>query len=517
MQQRIVLLRRVAAVWALVGLCGPFLAAQSVRAVRAGGTLAWSGAEPPQRVRTSPEAPFHWTLTIDGQGKPMLTVPTGTPPGRYMADIGSRRVEVAVTAAAPLPESVRPPVALLNGWQIQTLSGTCGVRPSSDTFGKMEDYLTQEGVPVLFFDNCKECPGESIEGCAGALEQFLAVQRRVDGREVERFDLVTHSMGGLIARAYLAGLRDGGWRPPLDPRVRKLILFASPNFGAYTIVSLDAQTREMQEGSWFQWQLGTWNQGGEDLRGVDALAVAGRADHGRGDGVISTLSASLSFAREDERTRLLDYCHTGGAASVFFCGFRPGMLAIDSPAHPSWRIVDSFLADTSEWKSIGVTPSADPELSRSGGALALLVNEDSAPQVDQPVDTGWAAAGTATFRFATVTGLVELQGPIRAGGMSIWQFKPGPVIGRIVSLDADPGAPIQVVAGGRIALIGNDLTDEEGRTAVFANNDPLTVLQAEPNFVVADLPARFIGGIWFTVRNAKGTQTVKTIVIRARE
>ena len=92
-----------------------------------------------------------------------------------------------------------------------------------------------------------------------------------------QFDLVGYSMGGLIARAYLAGLQPNQtYLPPASTLVRKLVLIATPNFGSFvagnnasTIVA-GSQSAEMLPGSSFLWNLATWNQFGDDLRGVDA-------------------------------------------------------------------------------------------------------------------------------------------------------------------------------------------------------------------------------------------------------
>ena len=63
------------------------------------------------------------------------------------------------------------------------------------------------------------------------------------------------------------------------------------------------QVRQILPGSQFIYDLGTWNQGGDDLRGVDSVAVIGNVANGT-DGLIPVPSASLSFATDAERTRL---------------------------------------------------------------------------------------------------------------------------------------------------------------------------------------------------------------------
>jgi hypothetical protein len=88
-------------------------------------------------------------------------------------------------------------------------------------------------------------------------------------------------MGGLISRAYLAGLQPNQTLAPLsNARVRKLIQIATPNFGSFQAPRTGVQTSEMVPGSTFLWDLGTWNQRLDDLRGVDVLAVIGNAGMG---------------------------------------------------------------------------------------------------------------------------------------------------------------------------------------------------------------------------------------------
>jgi hypothetical protein len=129
----------------------------------------------------------------------------------------------------------------------------------------------------------------------------------------------------------------------------------------------------MTPGSLFLWNLATWNQRGDDLRGVDALAVIGNAgaetQANQSDGLVSLTSGSLGFARTDQRTRIVPYCHitsSGLIALVIHCTGQ-GTADVDSPAHLSARIVRSFLADTTDWKSIGATPRGDAFLSQYGG------------------------------------------------------------------------------------------------------------------------------------------------------
>src|SRR5258706_6004825 len=91
--------------------------------------------------------------------------------------------------------STTPPVVLLNGFQLQCPGS------SSSTFGGLERLL---GTAVYFFDNC-ECPNCTIEELAEDFGQALSLLRYDNGEPLPRVDVVAHSMGGLILRAYLSG------------------------------------------------------------------------------------------------------------------------------------------------------------------------------------------------------------------------------------------------------------------------------------------------------------------------
>jgi triacylglycerol esterase/lipase EstA (alpha/beta hydrolase family) len=52
------------------------------------------------------------------------------------------------------------------------------------------------------------------------------------GEPVREVDVVAHSMGGLIVRAYLAGKQPNGtFATPAAPLVRKVVFIGTPHFG----------------------------------------------------------------------------------------------------------------------------------------------------------------------------------------------------------------------------------------------------------------------------------------------
>jgi uncharacterized protein (TIGR03437 family) len=334
-----------------------------------------------------------------------------TKPGQYTVNLSATSAAGEVRQA-PLTVEVQPlvsvpssatraPVVLLNGWETGFNTNTCPVAgSSSDTFGALAQYLVTDGVPVVYlFDNCLEHPGQPIEVLANDLGAFLKTIQYDTGAQVPQIDLVAFSMGGLIARTYLAGLQaNGAITPPATTLVNKLILIATPNFGSFvagnyaTSIVAGSQDAELIPGSAFLWNLATWNQRGDDLRGVDAIAiignagtytpslVAGTALTNASDGLVSLTSASLGFVAADPTvTRIVPFCHvdpfafTNTAFGTYACN-AGGIANVTTATHQTGSIVRSFLSGTTDWKSIGTTPSKDPYLSKNGAIFFSLVN-----------------------------------------------------------------------------------------------------------------------------------------------
>jgi hypothetical protein len=120
----------------------------------------------------------------------------------------------------------------------------------------------------------------------------------------------------------------------------------------------------MKPGSQVLLDLATWNQGRDDLRGVDAIAIVGDQGVWNGttrasDGLVSLTSASLDFAQPDERTRIIPYCHfqmDPGSLAAHLLGLQVGIAFSDS-RHPTYQIIRSFLDDTSQWQFISTSRS----------------------------------------------------------------------------------------------------------------------------------------------------------------
>jgi hypothetical protein len=163
-------------------------------------------------------------------------------PGEYKVTLSAKSAageerQAAVTMVVQPRQAVpsgsaRPPVVLLNGWEIG-FTNSCPIAASpADTFGNLASYLVSDRVPIVYlFDNCVEDPNQPIEVLGNDLGTYLNSIQYDNGAQVPQIDLVAFSMGGLIARAYLAGLQpDESLLPPANTLVRDMVLIASPNF-----------------------------------------------------------------------------------------------------------------------------------------------------------------------------------------------------------------------------------------------------------------------------------------------
>ena len=243
------------------------------------------------RVARAPNRTFPLALNVAGD-QVLLGIPLTTEPGDYAISISfvngageERTAMLQVTVeplAAPAAGSAAPPVVLLDGWQAPGATACPMANDSTGTFGDLASYLSappNSAPAVYFFENCTECPDCTIEQLGADLGVFLNSPPLA---AVPKVDVIAHSMGGLIVRSYLSGKQpaSGAFSPPASPKIRKAVFLATPHFGSFQADSVLAgiifgrgnQTNEMKRGSQFVWDLATWNQFGDDLRGTAALA-----------------------------------------------------------------------------------------------------------------------------------------------------------------------------------------------------------------------------------------------------
>ena len=496
-------------------------------------------------TRTAPGLDFPIQLRIDESGAGRAITLPATPPGEYTVDaVAHSRDGQTISLSLPVtvdavtvPLASAVPVILLNGYQFICFNTDSTAAGSADTFGQLASLLQSDGIPVLFFNNCAY--GDiTIERLAAQLNTYIAGLHYTDGTPVTQVDLVAHSMGGLIARAYLAGMQaSGSFSPPPVTHVRKLIELATPNFGSFEAAPGYTQTFEMVPGSTFLWSLATWNQGQDDFRGTDVLSVIGNggthySPGGLDDGVVSLTSGSLRFFRSDPYTRIVPYCHTtpGPFTSlVMDCTDHPGIAYIDHPSHLTARIIRSFLANTSEWQSLGSTPNQDPWLSLYGGMFTALRNSagrylNDLTQVTfggVALNNGGATGGVFYSEFVNGAGPLQLQsqslGSVNCGNVSepigyysLWPCKFSPAISSVGPLLTGSLART-VRSGGDITISGRGFGQECSACTVAAYSPGVAALAISSwtdQAITAFLPETYTGLVGIAVQTATGSDYI---------
>jgi len=450
------------------------------------------------------------------------------------------------------------PVVFLNGYQF----GCTGGSGFSANFGNADQVLQASKLVTVFFDNCSVTGGPTIETLGAAFGRFLTSLRYTDGTPVPQVDVVAHSMGGLIVRAYLSGKQDvpsgtpATFAPPATPGIRKAIFLATPNFGTYvaSLLGNDKQTGEMSLGSQFLFDLNTWNQGTDDLRGVDALAIAGNggtglesfdagsALQGFDDGLVELTSASIGFARGG-RTRIVPDCHTTDSLIISLGGCRAGTPAINNITDTNniaGQIITSFLAGGSAWTTLGTAIETDPNGSKTGGLIVEAEDLNGLSQKITSVTEGETRLGTNEAAYdealpanqslaltVNLVGSTSLSSSVKLapGASTPFIVKPGPSITGIVPAGIAQ-FPLNVAPGALVTIYGSSLASTTATASqpyptqladvqVLVNGTAAQVEYAGPgqiNIIYPNIPP---GIATLTVKNSTGQQTVNVIAVPA--
>jgi uncharacterized protein (TIGR03437 family) len=451
-----------------------------------------------------------------------------------------------------VPRTTKPPVIFINGYE-----SDCGSASFKGTFGIADQAVQANGQVSLFFNYCT-VPGQpSIEDMGAALGAFLSALRYEDGQPVDLVDSVAHSMGGLIVRSYLSGKRSaaGVFNPPAVTHFRKIVFLATPHFGTGVNVGLpfsNAQLEELTSGSRFLFDLATWNQGTDDLRGVDAIAVIGNGGTGNAttdgfdDGVIALTSASLGFYLPG-RTRVVPFCHVDGGGIISFagyCGFNSlGIAVFRSTTQDPARIVISFLNGTTDWRNIGVAAEQNQLLSANGGLYVTVRSANDASLRTDSISAASASGKTKTLNlpsndvaftemfpagplvFTAAAGSVHVTQPLMlpAGTVAPVVIKTGPSI-----LRAFPAAsstfPLSIAPGMIVAVYGNLLAAETAAATatplpfqlsdaqVLLGGTPLPLYYASPGLINVVIPESASGLMQLGVQNTLGSHTINVLV-----
>ncbi|MBV9769160.1 MAG: IPT/TIG domain-containing protein, partial [Bryobacterales bacterium] len=390
-----------------------------------------------------------------------------------------------------------------------------------------------------------------------SFSSFLTALKYTDGTPVNTVDVVAHSEGGLVLRTYLSGKQNaaGVFQPPANTHIRKAVFLASPHFGTpvASLLGIVPQVNELASGSGFLFALDTWNQGTDDLRGIDAVAAVGNAGSGGtgnpagfDDGVVPLTSGSLRFYLPG-RTRVIPYCHIdgGGIITLFnLCPSNaPGIADIESPAHNSAQIIVSFLNGTDAWQSVGTAAEANPFLSVDGGLIVALHNADDTSlnivsatatpgqgkaQSLSVSSSGLAysdlvPAGTVALNSVYASLNVNSSVTLPAGGTEPFTLKPGPLIVR-----AFPAAasifPLSLAPRMLISIYGTDLADQTAEPTggtfptqladaqVLVGGTAIQLYYVSATQINAVLPSVASGLMQLTIQNSAGKNTVNVYV-----
>jgi uncharacterized protein (TIGR03437 family) len=501
--------------------------------------------------------------------KMMLAAPLRTKPGEYAVTVSSTSdkgveqkttMDVVVDALPTVPASAtRPPVVLLNGWQTLYTNNCPVATNSTTTFGKLAQYLLSDGVPqVYFFDNCAEDPNQPIETLAADFGKFMNSITYDDGTPVTQIDVVGFSLGGLIVRTYLAGLQlNGTLSPPANTLVRKLVLIATPNFGSFlatnsaSVIISGTQSAEILTASAFLWNLNTWNQRVDDLRGVNAIAVIGNAGTyinyltgaslaNGSDGVVGLTSGSLSFvAQQPLVTRIVPYCQVDPSAftnqNLAYSCTAAGIANVSNVNQFTGQIVRTWLADAPDWQNIGTSPATDPLLSVNGGTFFGMVNQNDA-QVTDMTQVFW---GSLTLQNGGATNTIFYNdfvygtGAFTATSSSLGSIMCGTVTEAVGYFNAArckigtaiisvgpllPGAAHVVGAGSAITITGATFGFLCNGCKVTAtpvgttSTQSLTVSSWTDTWITAQLPAGLNGLVNIAVLGVNGNDTINAMV-----
>jgi uncharacterized protein (TIGR03437 family) len=459
-----------------------------------------------------------------------------------------------ITNPQGFPHTGNPPVIFLNGYETN-----CSIASFQHSFANADQILQANGRSSYFFNTCSVPNRPSIEKIATVFGTLLNTLTYNDGQPVTTVDVVGYSLGGLVVRSYLSGKQEaqGTFSPPATTPIRKAIFIATPNFGTpiplLFIVSIETQLDELSSGSHFLMDLNTWNQNHDDLRGIDAIAIAGTGGTGQvdsmagfDDGLVPLTSSSLRFYQPG-RTRILPLCHQADGSILTQAYLCPsgsmGISRMLSAGDDNARILVSFLTGTNDWQSIGGSPEQNAYLANGGGVLVRARNAadariDPASIVATPSNgaskplnnsnseifyTDYIAAGDVTLTVNAGSSSFTRKVSLPAGGYEPYVVKPDPSVALIAPSAAAifplvlaPRMIVSIYGSGlakdQIAASAQPLPTSLSDVTVTVNGNAIPLLYVSPTQINALLPDGITGLNKLLVRNGAGSQTMNIYV-----
>lgn len=302
---------------------------------------------------------------------------------------------------------VRPkPVIMVHGWNSDASTWS----PYPGFLKAHSDSWVSHAVGSM---NTDPEGSNSIFANADALARELRLVR--ESEDADKVDIVAHSMGGLISRAYIdrtmGTARDG------KPQVAHLIQLGTPNMGSpcadviYHLWS-GRPTLELTPG----YVQRTFNPAVRNRKGVPFSVMAGiildRTCHekGLGDGVVSLPSATWEIA--DNATRLIAHTSMSGSQAAF-----EEFVAPRIEVGPGGAPRSVTRSSPSKLRSAGASAAATapkPTVPQVIGGKKLTLGARKSTTVELSVERGAALTAVVAAEDDVLSELVSPRGKVVA-------------------------------------------------------------------------------------------------------
>lgn len=190
------------------------------------GPAATGSSFEPRNGTTGPDGGFTAffippsALNPTGAGKPEADIQTGASDNKNTPLSVTVELEaklIGTDESSTLTIKLIPvPIVMVHGYQA-----------SPDIFSGLREYLSGQGYSSTALAYASE---KGIAPAASELAKYLqkkSSELKAEGIQAKRFDLIAHSMGGLVARYYTCGKGYSG-----NNNVRKLIFISVPQKGS---------------------------------------------------------------------------------------------------------------------------------------------------------------------------------------------------------------------------------------------------------------------------------------------
>jgi pimeloyl-ACP methyl ester carboxylesterase len=216
--------------------------------------------------------------------------------------------------------------------------------------------------------------------------------------KISRVDIVAHSMGGLISRAYIADMAiDAGTDQKIsyNGKIRKLVMAGTPNYGANVeiikqffplpkkVLDKSVQVSELAFGSPFLIKLDSnWREkvlGENRIDSRNILAIVGTVDakssdcdESYNDGIVNIASAVLpEDFLPDSQIRYVPYGHT---KLKLLCDRQiVGPATPDDEQHLSYKWAKAFLAGA----QLPISSYLPPNPIKQNGFLGIVLSDEA--------------------------------------------------------------------------------------------------------------------------------------------